>query len=134
MTRAISLLIVDDDVDVSDAIAAAAGQHDDVNVVGALLSADRLLDTIAELRPDVVLIDLTMQGFPPLEAVRQAAQRFPATRALAFSGYDDRVTIDHAFDAGAWGFVSKHAEMREIFDGVRRVSRGEIMGGRGQPR
>jgi DNA-binding NarL/FixJ family response regulator len=119
------VLCVDDNPDVAEVLAAAVDAEDDMRSVGVLASADALCDEIESRRPDVVLVDLTMPGRPPVEAIEEAAARFPTARAVVVSGYDDPATVDEAVTRGAWGFVSKSSGVDRMLDAVRAVARGE---------
>src|SRR5690606_34784941 len=85
----VSLLIVDDSRGLVEVFTLTARLEPGIRVVGSLFSADRLVERIGELSPDVALVDLTMPGKDPLEAVREAAAAHPATRCLICSGYHD---------------------------------------------
>jgi len=66
-----------------------------------------------------VVLDLTMPGPDPVEAIRVLAERAPSCRVIAFSGYDDPETKDEVCRAGAWGLVSKHGEPRDLLRAIR---------------
>lgn len=129
-TGTIRLLVVDDSPDITDALALTIRGEAGMTLVGTLESADDLIGAIGRLTPSVVLIDLSMGGRPPLEAVREAHARFPEVRAIIYSGYDDPETIDEAVEAGAWGFASKHDDIEKVLRIVRRVAQGEMWIGR----
>lgn len=118
------VLIVDDSADLRGMLRAYF-QREGMEVVGMLESADALIGAAASQRPDVALVDLTMPGRDPLEAVRELAQQRPEVRIVVCSGYDDQATIDSAIEAGASGFVSKHADIDGIVLAVRRAWSGE---------
>lgn len=121
----ISVLCVDDNADISDMLAAVIRAESDMTCAGTLNSADELVDSIARLKPDIVLLDLTMPGRSPLEAMKEAHERHADTRTIIVSGYDDQKTIDDAIDHGAWGYASKHGDIALLLNTIRRVSRGE---------
>jgi DNA-binding NarL/FixJ family response regulator len=126
-TALIRLLVVDDSRDLLDVMTLTVRREPDIEVVGTLESADGVLNLLEERGADVVLIDLTMPGKPPLDAVREVCERFPAVRTVVYSGYDDAETIRQAAGAGATGFVSKHHDLRAVLDIVRRVAGGETV-------
>jgi len=92
--------------------------------VGKLASADSLASTLSALKPDIVLIDLTMPGRDPLDAIKQATSQFPTTRFIVLSGYDDQAVVERAVDQGAWGFVSKHDDILLVLSAIRTVAAG----------
>lgn len=97
----------------------------DMELVGVLHAADQLVDRARDLRPHVVLLDLTMEGRDPLDAAAELARTAPEARILIYSGHSDRALVDKAMDAGAWGFVGKHDEPDRILEAIRAVARGE---------
>src|SRR5688572_9165 len=94
--------------------------------VGCLASANDLVDEVRRIQPhpDVILLDATMPGKSPFEAMRQLRHEFPKTRTIVFSGHDDQEIIDRSADAGAWGCVSKHDPAQTIMQAVREVASG----------
>src|SRR5262252_3954929 len=97
-TDDISVLVVDDSLDISELYRKLLDDAPGLRCIGTLSSADHLLREVESLQPDIVMLDLTMPGKSPLAALREIAERCPATRVIAFSGYDDPRTIDAAID------------------------------------
>lgn len=73
--------------------------------------------------PTVVLLDYTMPGLEPLEAVRQIAARWPAVRVLVCTGHDESEVRADAAAAGAVGVVGKYRDPSEIIAAIRRAGR-----------
>ena len=73
----------------------------------------------------IVVLDLTMPGRTPLEALGELSRTNPGVRTIVFTGHDDPSTITAAADAGAWGLVSKMGEPGDLIKAVRRVAAGE---------
>lgn len=121
----VTLLLVDDSRDLTEVFALMARMEGWVRLVGVLHSADGLVAAVAEHAPDVVLLDLTMPGREPLEALGEVAREHPGTRVVVYSGYDDEQTVASAVAAGAWGFASKHLDVPGVLAVVRRVADGE---------
>lgn len=126
MSNPIRVLCVDDSPDLADVIAATLNAEDDLKSVGVLMSADNLCEEVTARGADVVLIDLTMPGRDPLDAIGEMIERCPDSRAVVMSGYDDKATIDAAMDRGAWGFVSKHSDITQMLKAIRAVSQGSV--------
>lgn len=122
---AVRLIFADDSQDLLDIFRLTVRRVKDIELVATLPSADGVAAALAEHRPDVLLIDLTMDGKPPLEAVRETVASHPAVRCVIYSGYDDEETMRAAADAGAVGFVSKHQDIGDVLETVRRVASGE---------
>jgi DNA-binding NarL/FixJ family response regulator len=123
----IRVLLVDDCRAFSKAYSKLMSREPDLEVVGTLESADRLEPEAERLNPDIVIIDLSMPGRDPLEAMSQLAHRRPQSRTVVCSGTDDEETRLRVAQAGAWGLVPKvhNGRLGDMFDTIRRVSRGE---------
>lgn len=126
----ITVLFVDDNPDVTAMFSLAASREKDLHCVGTLCEADGLVDAVRRLQPQVVILDLTMPGHDPYEALRDLHQEVPDARVIVFSGYDDDQTVDRAIEAGAWGFVSKHHDPKSVFNAIRQVAAGETILGK----
>lgn len=96
--------------------------------VGCLASADHLLDEVRRQTPPphVVLLDATMPGKNPLEALRELDAAFPQVRTIIVSGHSDAAFIGRVFAAGAWGYVSKGDEPGTVLQAVREVAKGNV--------
>lgn len=122
----INVLVVDDAQDLTILYLNLINSEPDMACVGTLDSADGLTEEVDGKHVDVVLLDFTMAGKPPLEAIGELAESSPKTRVLVFSGYDDPATLNKALDAGAWGLVSKHEDPMSVITAIRRVAGGEV--------
>lgn len=127
MEGKVRVLVVDDSAMLAETYCALLEREPGMACVGVLTSAAGLEEAVTRERPDVVVLDLTMPGPNPLDAVRALGERHPDVRVLAFSGHDDAQTEARAFDAGAWGLVSKHGDPRDVVRGVREVMEGRTV-------
>src|SRR5262245_60539148 len=125
-TSPICVIVADDSVDLLGAIRARLQREADITVVGTLTSADDLVAAVEAQHPNVIVVDITMPGREPLDAVREISKRHPEVRTIVCSGYDDQATIQSALSAGAVGFVSKNAEVDAIVVTVRSVADGQV--------
>lgn len=119
------VLLVDDSDDLSTVLAILINDEADLTCVGRLPRADELFEQVERLKPDVILMDLTMPGLDALEAMSRTAPEFPQCRFLVLSGYDDESDVARVLDAGAWGFVSKHSDAERILKAIRTVAGGD---------
>ncbi len=124
--RPIRVLCVDDSPDVAEVLEATVQAESDMESVGMLGSADSLDAEIASRHPDVALLDLTMPGRDPMDALQEASVSHPEVRTVAVSGYDDQSRVDAAFQRGAWGFVAKDAGVPTLLDAISTVARGGV--------
>ncbi len=120
------VLCVDDRPDVAAAMRLIIQSDLSMTCVGCLSSADNLLTEVRgrDPRPDVVVLDATMPGRDPMDAMRELAAECPSTRTIIYSGHGDQEFIDRAMEAGAWGCVSKDAEPSALLQAVRDVAEG----------
>ena len=98
-------------------------QDGDVRVVGEAEEGDEGVRLVAELQPDVVLLDLTMPVLDGLEAIPLIRESAPRTAIVVLSGLGADTMAREALDAGAHGYVEKGAELVEIANAVRRAAR-----------
>ncbi len=118
------VLIVDDHTLVRDGIRALLALIADIKVVGEAANGREALEKVKKLDPDVVLMDLAMPIMSGLEATRRIRKRFPRTKVLALTQYEDREYIVPTIEAGARGFVSKTAAFSELASAIQAVYRG----------
>jgi DNA-binding NarL/FixJ family response regulator len=121
----IRLLFADDHEVVRAGLSALLANYPDIEVVGAASNGTEAVALAAELRPDVVIMDLAMPGMGGIEATRQILREQPQTHVLAFTSFSDRDAILGALDAGAVGFLMKDTEPEELLKGIRGAARGE---------
>lgn len=120
----IKVLIVDDHTLVRDGIRALLALVADIRIVGEASNGKEALEKVKELAPDVVLMDLAMPIMSGLEAIRRIRRRFPGTKVLALTQYEDREYIVPTIEAGARGFISKTAAFSELASAIQAVYRG----------
>ena len=125
MTEPIRVLIVDDHPLVREGLSLLLCGHADFAVVGALESGRAAVDQVAELAPDVVLMDVSMPGMDGITATREVLRRRPASRVVMLTSYAEDETVIAAVDAGASGYLLKDGESDDILRGVRAAARGE---------
>ena len=122
--KAIRILIADDHPVVRDGLAAMLGTQPDFDVVATAANGQEAVRLAAELRPDVVLLDLAMPELDGVEALARLRAASPAVRALVFTAFDTDERILSALRAGAQGYLLKGAPRDELFRAIRVVSQG----------
>ncbi|GAA2181391.1 response regulator transcription factor [Leucobacter tardus] len=118
----IRVLIVDDHAAVRAGLSMILRTAPDVTVVGEAQSGSDAITLAAELRPDVVLMDLRMPGMSGEQATR--ALRRSGTHVLVLTTFDDDASVFGAIRAGAKGFVLKSTDAPSLIAAVRQVSAG----------
>ncbi|TDD26421.1 response regulator [Nonomuraea diastatica] len=117
------LLIADDHPIVRDGLRAALGGEPDMEVVGEAADGAQAVRLAAELRPDVVLMDLRMPGMDGVSAIRELSGTGP--RVLVLTTFDTDVLP--ALEAGASGYLLKDAPPDELVRAVRATHEGETV-------
>lgn len=97
---------------------------DDIEVVAEAASGEEALARFAEVKPDVLVIDLTMPGIGGMEAIRQLLALHPQAKVLVFSMHENPVLVEHALQAGASGYISKNSSPETLTIAVRRIASG----------
>lgn len=118
-TDPIRVLCVDDHVIIGMAMRATIDAAPDMSCVGCLERADTLLELVAELKPDAVLLDLNMPGREPLAAMRDVIREHPGVAIVVLSGSGDGATREAALAAGAWCYLLKGSSGQKILSTIR---------------
>lgn len=95
-----------------------------VDVLASVDTGTAALQAIAELAPDIAILDIAMPEMNGVAVVRSFPERGAGTRAIILSVYESRVYVDQAFEAGAWGYVCKRSAFQNIAQAVMAVSAG----------
>jgi two-component system nitrate/nitrite response regulator NarL len=93
-----------------------------MRVVGISSSGLGAVETIREVTPDVAVLDFRMPGLTGIDVALVVRDRFPATRTVILSAYDDPEFIQLARQAGAAAFLAKDSSPEDIVDAVRRAA------------
>lgn len=124
MTETIRLLIADDHPVVRDGLVAILSTQPDFEVAAVAEDGQQAVELVADLRPDVILLDLEMPRLDGAEAIRQMRAADPHVRVIVFTAYDTDERILAAVQAGAQGYLLKGAPRQELFRAVRVVHGG----------
>ena len=120
----IKVLLADDHPVFRDGIRRILEREADIKVVGETDSGDKILALVAELKPDVLLLDISMPGPSHLAVLHDLKEREPRVRVLMFSGHDEAEYGISSLRHGASGFVSKSFRGPDLVEAVRRVHAG----------
>lgn len=125
--RVIRILLVDDHPVVRHGLRGMLDAEPGLVVVGEAGSGADGVDLAAELRPDLVLMDLRMPGGDGVEATGRIVTRLPDTRVVVLTTYETDRDILRAIEAGASGYLLKDASPAELAGAVRAAARGETV-------
>ncbi len=120
----IRILIVDDHAMFRDGVRAVLEPQDDMALVGEASDAESAIRLAADLRPDVILMDLQLPGRSGVEATRDIRASQPCVKVIALSMYHDAGTVDAMVQAGAQGYVLKEGRAAELMAAIRVVAGG----------
>lgn len=121
MSPEIRVLIVDDHAILRDGIRSLLERQDGITVVGEAVNGREALDRVAELLPDIVLMDVSMPEMNGLEATRLIKERHPDVKVLILTQHDNSEYIYPLLQAGAVGYVLKRSGGREVVTAIREV-------------
>jgi len=96
-----------------------------MEVVGEASDGEEAVTLSAELKPDIVIMDIVMPRLNGIEASKQIKGMNPAVAVLILTAYDDDRYILGLLEAGAAGYLLKSARGRTVVEAVRTISRGE---------
>jgi len=121
----IRVLIADDHGVVREGLRAVLGSEPDMEVVGEAATGKEVVERAAELRPDVILMDIQMPGMNGIEATRRIIEANQEIGVIILTMYEDDDSVFSAMRAGARGYVLKGAHPSEILKVLRAVADGE---------
>ena len=124
MERPIKILIADDHALLRRGLATLLGFNKDIAVVGDAKNGEEAVKAAIELKPDVVVMDLSMPVMDGVEATRQIREALPETHVLILTSYSSSVDVARAMEAGASGAFVKDSEDDRLVDAIRTVAAG----------
>ena len=123
--KPITVLLADDNQVVREEFRKLLELEDDLEVVGEAINGLQALDLAQNLRPALVLMDVTMPGtLNGLQATRQILQVAPATKVLMLSAYNDEVYVEEAINSGAMGYLVKQTSADNVCLAIREIHEG----------
>jgi DNA-binding NarL/FixJ family response regulator len=124
MSEPIRILVADDHPVVRDGLVAILSTQPDFQIVGEAGNGREVIDKMARLQPDVLLLDLEMPEIDGVQALRKVRESQPNARAIVFTAFDTDERILGAVQAGAQGYLLKGAPREELFEAIRVVHGG----------
>ncbi len=125
-TTKIRVILADDHAVVRAGLNAVLGASPDIEVVGEASDGAEAVELSATLDPDVVIMDLTMDGMDGSAATREIVARHLRARVLVLTMHAEEDYLLPVLEAGAAGYLMKNAADRELVDAVRTVARGDM--------
>ena len=122
----IRVILVDDHAVVRAGLRAVLGTAKDISVVSEASNGREALALAERVKPDVIIMDLSMNDIDGLTATRELTAKSATTRVLVLTMHSEEEYLVQALDAGAAGFLEKSAADRELVDAVRAVAHGDV--------
>ncbi len=125
MERNIKVLLVDDHEMVRIGLAAVLDTEEGIEVIGEAGSGEEGLRLAKEYKPDVVLMDLVMDGMDGIETTRELLKLQPDCKVIVLTSYLDDEKMYPVIEAGAFSYLLKTSRATEIADAIRAADRGQ---------
>ena len=126
MKNRINVILVDDHAVVRAGFRMLLSTDDTIEVIAEADRGEAACQLYLEKQPDVMVLDLSMPGIGGLETIRRICNREPRAKILVFSVHDERVYVDRAMNAGAKGYISKHAHPDILIAAIQTIAEGEV--------
>jgi len=123
----IRVLIADDHAILREGVRALLASQADIEVVGDAVDGKDAIEKVAQLDPDVVLMDIAMPGLGGIEASLEIKKSGGRTKILILSQYEDREYVRRLLKSGVSGYVLKKSAGSELANAIRAVHRGGLV-------
>ncbi len=120
----INVVLVDDHAIVRTDFRLLLENSSDIRVIAELDSGEAINQRAVELRPDVIVMDLSMPGMGGLEAIRRIKAKSAAIRILVFTMHDSIAFVEQALEAGASGYITKNNAPKVLLEAIRKIAAG----------
>lgn len=124
-SKKISVLLVDDHPMVQGGLSACLSYYDDIEVIGLTQDGRGALDKALELKPDVILMDISMPSMNGIDATELITEQLPDSKVLIFSMHDSREFVTSSIQAGASGYILKDTSSEDVYYAIKAVHSGK---------
>ena len=125
-THKIRILLVDDHAIVRAGFKMLLATQEAIEVIAEASRGETALQQYQTLKPDLVIMDLSMPGIGGLETIKRLSQRHSEALILVFSVHHEQVYINRALSAGAKGYITKNSAPELLLEAINAVMLGEI--------
>jgi DNA-binding NarL/FixJ family response regulator len=122
----VRILLADDHGIVRDGIRISLENHSDLEVVAEVDDGFKAVEAVRRIKPDLVVMDVSMPGMNGIEATRQITAEDPAAKVLCLSMHMNRRFMTAALEAGAAGYLLKDRALEELVEAIRTVMAGRV--------
>lgn len=125
LTRPLRVVLADDHAVVREGLRALVDACDGIEVVGEASNGREAVQRSCQLRPDVLVLDLSMPEMDGATATEEVRRLCPEVRVIALTAHDDRAHLTRLLAAGASGYVLKRGAADELVRAIRAVAEGD---------
>jgi len=120
------VLLVDDHAILRQGLVRLINQEADLETCGEAEEGPKAFELVAQLKPDVVVIDISLKGSNGIELIKNLKARWPELPTLVLSMHDESLYAERALRAGSLGYIMKEEAIEQVLVAIRSVLRGEI--------
>ena len=120
----IRILLADDHPLVRSGISALLNTYRDFVIVGEAEDGEVAIEAVKKLSPDVAILDISMPKLDGIEATKTICEKYPSTKVLILTGFENKEYVYQILRSGAKGYVLKTAEKEELSTAIRTVAKG----------
>jgi len=121
------ILVADDDALIREGLRILLSMEHDMEVVGAAKNGQEALELCAELKPDIVLMDIRMPGADGIKGTKMIKERYPFIHVVMLTTFVDEEYIAEAVKNGAEGYILKNQSPESIAESLRAVYSGNVV-------
>mgnify|MGYP000908896500 CR=1 FL=1 len=125
--KKITVLAVDDHPLALAGVEKILEQVDDIEIIGQAANGEAALEKIAELRPQVLLLDLKMPGMPAREVEKWTREHYPEIVTITLTAHDRDYYLAEMMEAGVAAYIDKNSRGEQLIASIRRVANGETL-------
>src|SRR5208283_6011987 len=122
----LKVFVVDDHPIVRQGLAQMINREPDLTVCGEAEEAAPALHAITDVKPDILIVDISLNGPDGLDLLKNVRLRYPSLPVLILSMHDESIYAERALRAGANGYIMKQEATENVLVAVRRILSGEI--------
>jgi len=126
MAKKTTIVLVDDHAVVRAGVRRLLEQEPLFEVIGEAESGEKAYQILAELKPDVMVMDLSMPGMGGLEAIRRILMRYDKAKILVLSMHEDLSFANQALKLGAKGYLTKNTLADDLVKSIETVTQGDV--------
>jgi two-component system response regulator NreC len=120
----ITIIVVDDHAIICEGLKELLSAQADMEVVGVARCGEEAIEKARILRPDIMILDITMPGMSGLDVVGLLKEAIPETKIIIFTMHNKDIYVEQAVNAGVMGYVLKTSPSSEVSAAIRTVFNG----------